>query len=65
MKIGDWVKLGEFTGVLVRPVIPKDKEYTHQTEGIPAWWTLFIGDQELMWSYEDTLLPIQKGNVNV
>ena len=62
MKVGDWVQLGEYIGVLVRPVIPKDKAHTHQTQGEPAWWTLFIGDQELMWSYEEELTLITKGN---
>ena len=60
MKVGDWVKLGEFTGVLVRPVIPRDKVYTVASEDFPAWWALFIGDQELMWSYEENLCPVKK-----
>ena len=65
MKVGDWVQLGEYIGVLVRPVVPEDDAYVMQTHGHRAWWALFLGDKELMWSYEDTLLPIQKGNVNV
>jgi len=60
VKVGDWVQLGEYIGVLVRPVVPGDHAYVMQTHGNPAWWALFLGDQELMWSYEDTLLPIQK-----
>ena len=58
MKPGDWVKLGEFTGVLIRRVIPKDKAPTEPS--VPAWWALFIGDQELMWSYEENLCPVKK-----
>ena len=60
MKPGDWVKLGEWTGVLIRRVVPEDEAHREHSKGVPAWWALFIGDQKLMWSYEDQLSLIKK-----
>ena len=74
MKPGDLIlygtqphwKLSGVLGILLRKLQWDDDDDDYiNWDGEPAWWIQFINDEGPMWSYEEELTLVTKGNVNV
>ena len=61
---GDLVKYGSLTlGILLRKLqYETDDDEAQNWDGEPAWWIQFINDEGPMWSYEEELTLVAKGN---
>ena len=65
MKIGDLVKCGNAAlGLLLRKLQYETEDESQNWDGETAWWIQFIDDEGPMWSYEEELTLIKKGNKN-
>ena len=64
MKPGDLVKYGSRTlGILLRKLqYETDDDEAQNWDGESAWWIQFINDEGPMWSYEEELTLVAKGN---
>jgi len=72
MKPGDLVKYGGMEdnplfpgclGVLLRRLqYHSDGDDVQNWDGAPAWWIQFVNDEGPMWSYDEELTLVTKGN---
>ena len=64
MRPGDLVKYGSLTlGILMRKLqYETDDDEAQNWDGEPAWWIQFVDDEGPMWSYEEELTLVKKGN---
>ena len=73
MKPGDLVKYGGVPGdnpafsgclgVLLRRLqYHSDGDDAQNWDGAPAWWIQFVNDEGPMWSYDEELTLVTKGN---
>ena len=63
MKVGDLVNCGSLVlGILLRKLQYETEDESQNWDGEPAWWIQFIDDEGPMWSYEEELTLIKKGN---
>jgi hypothetical protein len=63
MKIGDLIRCGNRdVGILLRKLQYETEDESQNWDGEPAWWIQFIDDEGPMWSYEEELTLIKKGN---
>ena len=63
MKIGDLVRCGNRdVGILLRKLQYETDDESQNWNGETAWWIQFIDDEGPMWSYEEELTLVKKGN---
>ena len=50
-------------GILMRKLqYETDDDEAQNWDGEPAWWIQFVDDEGPMWSYEEELTLVKKGN---
>ena len=64
MRPGDLVNCGSLVlGILLRKLqYETDDDEAQNWNGEPAWWVQFLNDEGPMWSYEEELYLVSKGN---
>ena len=63
MKIGNLVRYGGALGILLRKLqYENDDDVGQNWDGEGAWWIQFIDDGCPLWTYEDDLTLVAKGN---
>jgi hypothetical protein len=69
-KVGDLImygtkphwKLPGVLGILMRKLQYETDDEAQNWDGKPAWWIHFVNDKAPMWSYEEELTLVSKGN---